>query len=79
MEKGESTAVQMVGHLIGDVIGWVFCLSWLGGSYLVGFVVAGYLGLAEHAQSIGILSAMVAIWSYEHRRADERWERFLKR
>jgi len=64
MEKRDGLS-EAIGHLLGDVIGWIFCMSWLGGSYVIGFLVARYLGLTEHEQSIGLLSAMVAVWTYE--------------
>ena len=74
MEKREGKG-EAIGYLIGDVIGWIFCMIWLAGSYVIGVLAAHYLGAVEHQQSVGILSAMVTIWTYEHRLAKERWER----
>jgi hypothetical protein len=68
-----------IGTVIADVLGWVFLMGWLIGSYGVGVLVAKFLGLADQAQSIGLLSALAVIWMYEHRLANDRWERYINR
>jgi len=49
----------------------------MGGCYVLGYWLAPHFGGDEHRDSFGILSAIVFIWIYERRQADERWERLL--
>jgi hypothetical protein len=78
MEKRDGTG-EAIGHFIGDVIGWIFLMAIAAGAYFLGYAVAGYFGGAEHKDAFGLLSAIVLIWMYEHRLAEERWQRFLQR
>ena len=70
-----------VGELIAEVVvselGWSFCMAMAAGAYFAGFALAQHFGGAEHRDSFGILSAIVLIWIYEHRRAHERWSQLL--
>jgi hypothetical protein len=68
-----------IGTVIGDVLGWVFLMSWRGATFVFGYIVIRYLGAPDFAQSGGLLSAMATIWAYEHRRSNERWERLFNR
>jgi hypothetical protein len=70
---------EAIGELIGQVIGWAFCMAVAAGAYFIGYGAAGHFGGEQHRDAIGILSAIVVIWMYEHRRANERWQRFLER
>jgi hypothetical protein len=79
METSKRGFGYEIGTAIGDVLGWVFLMGFLGASYLIGFVVARYLNLSDHAQSVGLLSAIAVIWMYEHRLAKDRWERLINR
>jgi hypothetical protein len=75
----EAGAPEFIGMAIAEVIGWAFCMAMLAGAYLIGFYLADHFGGAEHRDAFGILSALVLIWLYEHRLAEERWSRFLQR
>jgi hypothetical protein len=74
MAKRDGLA-DMIGDFIGDIIGWAFCLAILSAFYILGFAVAKWIGLGEHRESAGLLSAITWVWMYEHRRANERWAR----
>lgn len=78
MAKQDKVA-ELVGGLIGDAIGWFFCMAMLGGFYALGSALAHFFGGAEHRDTFGLLSAGALVWIYEHRRSDERWQRMLDR
>jgi hypothetical protein len=78
MEKKDGIP-ELIGSLLGDILGWAFCMAILAGAYLLGYALAGYFGGASHREAFGLLSAINVIWIYEHRRNDERWTKFLKR
>lgn len=74
-KKLADTIAESAGELVALVIGWGFCMTMAAGAYFIGSLLAPYFGGAEHRETFGILSAIVFIWLYEHRIADERWGR----
>ena len=78
--KSESSVAEQVGGFAGEILGWVFNLSVLVGAYMAGFWFSTWLGLSsEHRPAIGVLSAIVFVWHYEHRLAQERWTKYINR
>lgn len=75
---GESIS-ESVAEFLALAFGWAFCLALLVGFYGLGYWLAPYFAGDEHRSSVAILSAIVLIWLYEHRRADARWERLNER
>ena len=66
---------DFVSGLIVEVIGWLFCISFLLGAYLVGRGLAiRYLGGLD-PEMIGLLSAAALIWVYEHRNLEHKYDR----
>lgn len=85
MSKFSDAIGEMVGTMLGLALGWSFCLVMLTGAYMLGYWAAPYL-LTDTAISdgvidrhtFGLLSAIVFIWLYEHKRTDDRMERLEK-
>jgi hypothetical protein len=73
MASEKNGLAETVGGVIGDVLGWAFCLAMTVGFYSLGYLVAPYFGMAEHRETAGLLAAISTIWMYEHRVAHERW------
>ena len=74
---GQHGMAHDIGGLIGDLIGWAFCMAMLSGAYFLGFILAQHFGGADHRDSFGILSAITLVWCYEHRLANDRWTKLL--
>ena len=75
MSKISDAIGEFFGESIALVIGWGFCMAMMGGCFALGFWLAPYFGGDRHRDAFGILSALVFIWNYEGRRADQRWGR----
>lgn len=74
MPKFKESISEALAEVAALVIGWGFCMAMLAGSFAIGFWLAPHFGGAEHREAFGILSSVVWIWLYEHRRANDRWE-----
>ena len=79
MASEKSNLSYRVGGLLGDIIGWFFCLAVVIGLYSLGYWVAPYVGMAERRDTLGILAVISTIWMYEHQVAHERWTKLLNR
>ncbi len=77
MLKIRETVSEFVGTTIATVIGWLFCLTMLAGAYGFGIWISQYFGWGGNREMFGMLSALAFIWLYEHRIAQERYERLL--
>lgn len=60
-------------------LGPTICMVMVAGFYWLGSSMAGYLEGEQHRDTFGILSVIVIIWFYEHRRAEERLDRLSVR
>ena len=67
------------GHLIGDIIGWAFCMAIVAGFYSFGYWLAPHFGGSEHRDTFGLLAVIATIWMYEHQMAHDRWKKQLNR
>ena len=78
MECRMSKLGEGISNFVADsivlAVGWAFCLAMLIGFYGLGYLAAPYVAGEEHRDSVAMLSALVLVWLYEHRRAETRWE-----
>jgi len=74
MSKPSATS-EFIVEVFVTGIGWAFCMAMAAGFYWLGSWAAGYFGGAQHRDTFGILAVIVFIWTYEHRRAEERRDR----
>ena len=66
---------EKVGHMIGDIIGFFWCLFLLCGAYSLGAWVSGYFLGENHGDAVGLLAALALIWMNERQNAQHRWQR----
>ena len=75
------TKNSVVGEFIAEAlvvfVGWGFCLAILSGFYSIGYALADHFAGSRHSEAMGLLSAIVFVWLYEHRQAHERWTKLL--
>jgi hypothetical protein len=79
MEAAGKTVSAYIGELIGDVIGWIFCMAMVAGFYALGFWLAPHFGGSEHRDTFGLLAVIATIWMYEHQVAHSRWGKLQER
>jgi hypothetical protein len=77
MASTKSDFGYQVGTIIGDMIGWAFCLAIAVGIFSLGFWLAPLVGMTEHRDALGILAVISTIWMYEHQVAHERWTKLM--
>jgi len=75
MLKIRETIGEAVGETIATVFGWLVCLAVSVGAYSLGVWAAPHLGWAGNHGTAGLLTSLMFIWMYEHRVAQERYDR----
>lgn len=75
MPKISKWVTETVTEITVDVFGWFICLAVLVAFFDIGRRSAAWLGWAESPDTIGLLSAVAAVWLYEHRRMEDRWDK----
>jgi hypothetical protein len=56
-------------------IGWFVCMSVLSGWFVAGRWAAPHLGWDGNPDMFGLLSAITALWIYEHRNMEGKYDR----
>jgi hypothetical protein len=66
---------EKIGNLIGDILGFFWCLAILCGAYGIGAWAARYFLGENHQDAVGLLAALAVIWMNERENAQHRWQR----
>lgn len=69
----------MLGSVVADILGWLFCMAMVAGMYALGSWLAPHFGGEEHRDTFGVLAVIATIWMYEHQVAHYRWSKLLSR
>ena len=63
----KSSAGMQLAEAVSVLIGWVFFLMVLIGTYYLGAWLAPHIGWQGSKDTLGLLTAISAVWIFEHR------------
>jgi hypothetical protein len=75
IEKFVKWLKEIAVELVVWVIGWLVCVSFVAGGFGIGRWAAPHLGWDGNPDTFGLLSAITLVWIYEHRNAEEKYNR----
>ena len=75
MSKLSDYVGDLLGDIVAEILGWAVCLGVLIGCYSLGHVVAPHIGWPDGRDTLGLLSALAALWLYEHQNIERKYDR----